>query len=115
MAEFNTETESGDGKQDRGTGHSFGGADQPAGKTQAVKEAEEKGCEGAHPTTAALRPEDIGDSDENDARGDHRFDHAGGQTENVQDRECEGDGMSEGKGGYHLQQIPKSPGSQDQS
>ena len=79
-----------------------------------MEEAEEK-CDGEPGPAAGLSgPESILQRHKNNAGGDYRLDDTRRQTEKIESRECESDGMRGGKSRHDFHQFPQATHSQDE-
>ena len=74
VAQFNAETERGDGHKDGQSGCALGNAQQSASEAESVKQAEQEGRDQPHSSPAAFWVKHIGEGNEHNAAGDHRLD-----------------------------------------
>jgi len=74
MANFHSEAERENGNTHGYSWHSGHGIEEAAGKPKAMKQPEEEGHAEPTGTVASVRPENILQRDEDNARSDHWFD-----------------------------------------
>ena len=108
MANFHSEAESENGDAHSYYWHPGHGIEEASGKPKAMKQPEEKGHAEPAGAAASVRPENILQCDEDDARGDHRFDHLRGQPNEIKDREGQGDGVRERESRDDFEELPKT-------
>jgi hypothetical protein len=114
MPQFDSDAEGADRQQHRAGLHLAHGLGQPAGKSKPMKKAKKERHAQPNPAFRPVRPEDVLQRNENDARRNQRLHHRRWQVHEVKRRQGQSERMRDGKGRDDLDKFPKGRGGQHQ-
>ena len=108
MANLDPDAKCNDGQRHGEAGQSSHRLEESASEAESVKKPEEKSYYEKGSAAAAMRPANILERDNDDAKGDHRLDDFWRHSHEVENSEGERNGMSEGEDGDHVKEHPET-------